>query len=137
MNLKFPGHFPHRVTCPTGSTGPSSARQASLSNPESPDLAELAERTRSGLITLGILSPFDKIMNTWSHWLEHGYPTPFLGRDSVLRELLPALKSMGILSRGRFGASGLERSNQDHAYYQGIEAADYILEGRTESLINC
>jgi len=36
--------------------------------------------------------------------LEHGYPTPTLGRDTVLAEALPWLRARGIWSRGRFGS---------------------------------
>ncbi len=36
--------------------------------------------------------------------LEHGYPTPTLGRDAVLAEALPWLRARGIWSRGRFGS---------------------------------
>lgn len=124
-----PGNVPDRlhwsVLCETSLAPESGA----------PDLGALTEQTRSGLIATGILSARDAVVSTWNTWLEHGYPTPFLGRDSVLRIVLPALRSAGILSRGRFGAWIYEVSNQDHAFFQGVEAADYVLEGRPESLV--
>jgi hypothetical protein len=36
--------------------------------------------------------------------LDHGYPTPSLEREGVLKELLPKLQTMDIYSRGRFGS---------------------------------
>lgn len=74
-------------------------------------------------------------MSRWDAWLEHGYPVPFLGRNAVLGRILPELKAMGILSRGRFGAWVYEASNQDHAFFQGVEAADYVLRGAAETLV--
>lgn len=43
-------------------------------------------------------------------------PTPTLGRDEALDEILPTLeKDFGILSRGRFGSWKYEVGNQDHS----------------------
>ncbi len=36
--------------------------------------------------------------------IEHGYPTPSLGRDAVLEKALPWLQQYSIWSRGRFGS---------------------------------
>jgi hypothetical protein len=36
--------------------------------------------------------------------IEHGYPTPSLGRDAILEQALPWLQQAGIWSRGRFGS---------------------------------
>lgn len=133
--LSFPGHFApgnvpdvHHwsVLCETSVADDAAA----------PDLGDLTEQCLSGLISLGVLSTRDVVVSTWQNWLEHGYPTPFVGRDAVLRAVLPALKALGILSRGRFGAWIYEASNQDHAFFQGVEAADYALDGRPETLIS-
>lgn len=36
---------------------------------------------------------------------DHGYPTPSLGRDAALKDILPVLHDkFNILSRGRFGS---------------------------------
>lgn len=64
--------------------------------------------------------------------LEHGYPTPSVGRDEVLGAALPWLRAQGIWSRGRFGAYKYEVANQDHSVAQGVEAADNILFGACE-----
>jgi len=39
-----------------------------------------------------------------SRSIEHGYPTPTLGRDAVLDQALPWLRQFNIWSRGRFGS---------------------------------
>jgi len=46
----------------------------------------------------------DEIISTWHERLEHGYPTPFIGRDELLDEVQPVLMNMGIWSRGRFNS---------------------------------
>ena len=61
--------------------------------------------------------------------LEHGYPTPSLGRDAVLQEALPWLRQHGIWSRGRFGSYKYEVGNQDHSLMLGVECADNVLFG--------
>lgn len=68
--------------------------------------------------------------------LEHGYPTPWLTREAVLGEALPALQQLGIYSRGRFGAWRYEVANQDHSALQGVEAVDHILLGTPETTVN-
>ena len=41
--------------------------------------------------------------------IEHGYPTPSLGRDAVLEKALPWLQQYNIWSRGRFGSYKVRR----------------------------
>lgn len=64
--------------------------------------------------------------------LEHGYPTPSVGRDAILSQALPWLRSQNIWSRGRFGAYKYEVANQDHSLMLGVECADNILFGTKE-----
>jgi hypothetical protein len=71
--------------------------------------------------------------HVWSRRRPHGYPTPFLGRDSVLGLIHPELEARGILSRGRFGGWRYEVSNQDHAFMQGWEAIGRLVFGEPES----
>lgn len=59
--------------------------------------------------------------------MEHGYPTPSVGRDEVLTKALPWLREQNIWSRGRFGAYKYEVANQDHSVMMGVECADNIL----------
>lgn len=76
------------------------------------------------------------VVSRWHRRLEHGYPTPWLGRDEVLGEAEQALLAVNIFSRGRFGAWKYEVSNQDHSYMQGVEAVDRILTGSPEYTFN-
>jgi protoporphyrinogen oxidase len=76
------------------------------------------------------------VVSRWHRRLEHGYPTPWLGRDEVLDEAQEALRGVGIYSRGRFGTWKYEVSNQDHSLMQGVEAVERILEGAAERTFN-
>lgn len=71
----------------------------------------------------------DKIVSRFHRRLEHGYPTPFYGRDELCQPIFKTLEEKGIYSRGRFGAWKYEVSNQDHTMMQGVEAADHIMFG--------
>jgi protoporphyrinogen oxidase len=80
------------------------------------------------------LVPHDAtVVSRWHRRLEHGYPTPFLGREALLDPIDAELRAAGIWSRGRFGAWKYEVSNQDHSLMQGVEAADHILFGAEET----
>lgn len=61
--------------------------------------------------------------------LEHGYPTPSVGREAVLTQALPWLQQHNIWSRGRFGSYRYEVGNQDHSLMLGVECADNVLFG--------
>jgi hypothetical protein len=105
--------------------------------------AAVLRKVVSGLMKMGLLRNGGDILTHWCVRLEHGYPTPFLGRDDVLNEIQPRLENFGILSRGRFGGWKYEVSNQDHAFMQGVEAADLTILGKPEEtytnaqLVNC
>lgn len=88
--------------------------------------------TVEGLKRAALIPANARIVTTWHRRLEHGYPTPWLGRDDVLTPVNEWLESRGILSRGRFGAWKYEVSNQDHAVMQGVEAIERILGGTRE-----
>lgn len=60
--------------------------------------------------------------------LEQGYPTPFLGRDSVVDPVLRVFEEVNIFSRGRFGAWKYEVANQDHSFAQGYECVQRIVQ---------
>lgn len=85
-----------------------------------------------GLVNTEMLQPKDEIVSTYHRKFDHGYPTPSLEREGVLKELLPKLKDMDIYSRGRFGAWRYEVGNQDHSFMQGVEAVDAIVNGSVE-----
>lgn len=87
-----------------------------------------------GAVATGLLNEKDEVVSLYHRRLEHGYPTPSLGRDSALETALPWLKAEGrnIWSRGRFGSWKYEVGNQDHSLMLGVEAADAVLFGSAE-----
>jgi len=98
---------------------------------ESPQRPVAAERLGAAVVAAlradGLLPEETEVASLWHHREEHGYPTPFLGRDGVVDPLLAGLDRLGIHSRGRFGAWKYEVSNQDHAFMQGVELAERLL----------
>lgn len=89
-----------------------------------------------GLVNTEMLKPEDEIVSTYHRCFDHGYPTPTLERESVLKQMLPALLDKGIYSRGRFGSWRYEVGNQDHSFMLGVEAADNIVNGAAELTLN-
>ena len=89
-----------------------------------------------GLINTTMLKPEDEIVSTYHRSFEHGYPTPTLEREGVLKQLLPKLQEKDIYSRGRFGSWRYEVGNQDHSFMLGVEAADHIVNGAAELTLN-
>ncbi|KAF2857949.1 FAD/NAD(P)-binding domain-containing protein [Piedraia hortae CBS 480.64] len=95
----------------------------------------LADSIR-GLVNTEMLRPQDEIVSVYHRRFDHGYPTPSLERDGVLRQLLPRLQELDIWSRGRFGSWKYEVGNQDHSFMLGVEAADHIVNGAAELTLN-
>ena len=83
-----------------------------------------------------MLKPTDEIVSTYHRRFDHGYPTPSLEREGVLKELLPALEKKDIWSRGRFGSWRYEVGNQDHSFMLGVEAVDHLVNGAAELSLN-
>lgn len=96
------------------------------------DKDAVIEAVIQGFLNTKLLSPEDKIVDKFHIRLEHGYPTPFFGRDELCNPIFNSLEDHKIKSRGRFGAWKYEVSNQDHSLMQGVEAADNILYGSEE-----
>lgn len=91
------------------------------------DRASLVEDTIQGLLNTGLIHDRRQVASTWSYTAEHGYPTPSLERNSLLKPIEAELKKAGIGSRGRFGAWKYEVSNQDHSFMQGVEWVNALL----------
>ncbi|MCJ1244879.1 hypothetical protein MMC30_002080 [Trapelia coarctata] len=89
-----------------------------------------------GLVSTEMLKPGDEIVSTYHRRFGHGYPTPSLEREGVLKQLLPKLQAKDIYSRGRFGSWRYEVGNQDHSFMLGVEAADHIVNGAAELTLN-
>lgn len=100
------------------------------------DQATIFEDCVRGLVATSLLQPNDEIVSTYARRFEHGYPTPTLEREGVLKQLLPKLQEKGIYSRGRFGSWRYEVGNQDHSFMLGVEAADHIVNGAAELTLN-
>jgi protoporphyrinogen oxidase len=81
----------------------------------------LVEDTIQGLLNTGQINSRDQVVSIWRYTAEHGYPTPSLERNQLLRKIEPQLAKAGVQSRGRFGAWRYEVSNQDHSFMQGVE----------------
>lgn len=92
----------------------------------------IVEETIQGLINTRLIESRDQVVSTWSYRAPHGYPTPFLKRDEILKTLIPALEQAGVYSRGRFGGWKYEVSNQDHSFMQGVEWVNSRLLGEAE-----
>ncbi|KAL8757914.1 MAG: hypothetical protein Q9199_001878 [Rusavskia elegans] len=91
----------------------------------------------AGLLSTSMLQSSDEIVSTYHRRFDHGYPTPSLEREGVLKQLLPALQDKyDIYSRGRFGSWRYEVGNQDHSFMLGVEAADNIVNGAAELTLN-
>jgi protoporphyrinogen oxidase len=99
------------------------------------DADSLLESALQGFANTGLIEDDSAIVTTWTHRAPIAYPTPFLGRDTLLNTWLEHLKSLDVYSRGRFGAWKYEVSNMDHAVMQGVEAVENILLGTPELTI--
>jgi hypothetical protein len=64
----------------------------------------VVQETLQGAVATRLLCASDEVVSIFHRRLEHGYPTPSLGRDTVLAQALPWLQQAGIWSRGRFGS---------------------------------
>lgn len=100
------------------------------------DAKSIVADTILGAMNASLLVPDDEIVSIYHRRFEHGYPTPTLERDGILRQLLPRLQAMGIWSRGRFGSWKYEVANQDHSLMLGVECVDNIVYGSPELTLN-
>ena len=99
------------------------------------DPARLVEDTIQGCLNTHLIESREQIATTWTYRAAHGYPTPSLERDRLLRTILPGLETLGIYSRGRFGAWVYEVSNQDHSLMQGVELINRLEQGVPETTL--
>ena len=68
------------------------------------DQENLLKDCIQGLVNTEMLRETDEIVSTYHRRFDHGYPTPTLEREGVLKVLLSKLQEKGIYSRGRFGS---------------------------------
>ena len=91
------------------------------------DARTLGSDALAALRREGLVPAAARVVSRWHRREEHGYPTPFLGRDAILHPIRRALEAARIFSRGRFGAWTYEVANQDHSFMQGVEVVDRLL----------
>jgi len=106
--------------------------EVSESSKKPVDQKQIIQLAEQGCLNTKLITKQDKIVSRFHIRLEHGYPTPFFGRDQLCQPIFEALHKHNIYSRGRFGAWKYEVSNQDHSLMQGVEAADHVLFGTVE-----
>ena len=85
-----------------------------------------------GAVATELMGADAEVVSLYHRRLEHGYPTPSLGRDGVLAQALPWLRGQSVWSRGRFGSYKYEVANQDHSLMLGVECADNVTRGSLE-----
>jgi UDP-galactopyranose mutase len=93
--------------------------------------ATVIDDTIQGLVNTQIISERDRddIVDAYLISRDYTYPTPSLERDAALATIQPWLDSVGISSRGRFGAWRYEVGNMDHSVAQGVEWVNRIVCG--------
>ena len=96
------------------------------------DRSRLWNDVTRGLINTRLIESEDHIVSKWSYTAPRGYPTPSLERDAAVEELNAFFESKDVYSRGRFGLWKYEVSNQDHAFMQGVEIVERLVNGRDE-----
>jgi protoporphyrinogen oxidase len=125
----FSNYSPNNV--PTSSPHWSLMAEVSESPDKPVEVSTVVADVIAGFLACGFIDPAS-VVSTWHRRLEHGYPTPWLGRDAVLAPIDAELRAANVFSRGRFGAWKYEVSNQDHAFMQGVETVDHIVNGAAE-----
>jgi protoporphyrinogen oxidase len=130
----FSHYSPHNV--PDNRRYSSLMAEVSESAAKPVDEKRVVEETIQGMLATRLIRGREQVHHTWHRRLERGYPTPSLGRDQALREILPALEKRSVFSRGRFGAWKYEVSNQDHSFAQGVEVVDRWLDDTAEETLH-
>jgi protoporphyrinogen oxidase len=123
----FSNYSPHNVPEPGSGKYWSLMAETSESEAKPVDRKTVVEENVQGLLNTGLIRSRDQVVKTWHYTAEHGYPTPSLERNDLLKKIEPALALTGITSRGRFGAWRYEVSNQDHSFMQGVEWVNSLL----------
>lgn len=98
------------------------------------ELNEEIKLSIQSLIEAGFLKSTELVISTWAYEAPYGYPTPFLERDLSLKQIHQYLESLKIESRGRFGGWKYEVSNQDHSFMQGVQWAEFKINGHKETI---
>ncbi|WP_432734622.1 protoporphyrinogen/coproporphyrinogen oxidase [Maridesulfovibrio sp. FT414] len=129
----FHNYSPNNTPIP--GTGRALMCEVSYSTDKEVNESEVVQQVEDGLVNTTMLEESDRkdIVSRWSINVDYGYPIPCLQRDEALKILQPALESMHIYSRGRFGGWKYEVSNMDHSVMQGVEWAERMVNGQPET----
>ena len=94
----------------------------------------LVDEVVQGFVNTRLLSPEDlrDVVDTHLIVRDYTYPIPTTERDAALGVIQPYLASLGIHSRGRFGAWKYEIGNMDHSVQMGAEIVDRLFFGTEE-----
>jgi protoporphyrinogen oxidase len=126
----FSHYSPYNV--PNIKTQYSLMAEVSESSYKQVDSEKILEETIQGFYNTKLIQPSSKIITKWYLKAGHGYPTPSLKRDDILRTVQSEWEENEIYSRGRFGGWKYEVSNQDHSFMQGVEWTDFIVNSQEE-----
>jgi protoporphyrinogen oxidase len=96
----------------------------------------IIEETIQGLVNSRLITEEDRSLIVSKYLIDapYAFPTPFLSRDRILRDIQSFLSKREIYSRGRFGGWKYEVGNMDHSVLQGMEVVDRILLGKEENI---
>jgi len=99
------------------------------------DRDTVVERTIQGMVNTHILEESEVADIVDKHVIarDYTYPTPSIERDGALATIHPYLESLGIYSRGRFGAWRYEVGNMDHSVAQGVEWVNRVVCGDVDN----
>jgi protoporphyrinogen oxidase len=116
---------------PDASTHYSLLAEISRSEFKPVDRDTIVDDTIQGMVNTRMISEADRddIVDTHVIDRDYTYPIPSLERDKALATIHPWLESVGIFSRGRFGAWRYEVGNMDHSVAQGVEWVNRIVCG--------
>ena len=99
------------------------------------DPSTLVPRTIEAMVRTGLLTSDQaeaNILSTHHMSVPYSYPVPTKQRDAALTVIQRWLMSLGIYSRGRFGAWKYEIGNTDHSVMMGVEVVDHLELGEPE-----
>ena len=127
----FSNYSPYNV--PDAGSQWSLMAEVSESDHKQVNHASLIDDVIRGMHNTRLIGEEQPIISRWCYRALHGYPTPFVGRDEILRSIHLELEPFSVFSRGRFGGWKYEVANQDHSAMQGVEWVNRVLLGTPET----
>ena len=100
----FSNYSPYNVPDPLSQW--SLLAEVSESEHKPVDHASLVDDVIRGMRNTRLISEAQPIISKWRYRAFHGYPTPFVGRDEILRSIHAELDPLGVFSRGGISVAG-------------------------------